>query len=138
MTSTKSLLRTLASWSLLILAIINLVQYARSINSELAWFFNSNNGIDDVTRWENRLEKLKNAIPSQVRTLGYISNDPQNIEFVLTQYTIIPRVLRRGIDPAWNIANYPGKAIHQALQKHGLTNYDLENFGFGLYLVHTK
>jgi hypothetical protein len=57
----------------------------------------------------------------------------------LTQYTIIPLVLERGTAPDWIIANYPGKTIQLVLQKHlELEKYTVENFGYGLYLVHRR
>jgi hypothetical protein len=131
------LLRIVAAWGLVFLAAVNIVNYAQAL--KVAWgsyvYFES---VDDVTRWENRLAELKSQIPPNVE-VGYISADPQGIEFYLTQYAIIPLVLQHGTTPDWIIANYPGKTIQIVLQKQLDTEkYAVENFGYGLYLVHKK
>jgi len=134
----RIILRILAAWSLLILALINIVNYARTTRDNWTWFINVNEKVDEVTRWENRFAQLKTHIPADTKVVGYIAGDSQKIEFDLTQYAIIPQVLRAGTAPAWIIANYNGKPIRQVLQKLGLNNYSLENYGYGLYLIHKK
>ena len=130
--------RLAAVAALLVLSAAALVNYANETKD--AWgSFTHSGSIDDVTRWENRLAELKVHIPLGVSKVGYISDDPQWDEFILTQYTIIPLVLQQGTAPDWIIANYPNKTIHQVLQKQmDVENVTVENFGFGLYLVHKK
>jgi hypothetical protein len=135
----RFLLRMVAAWGLILLAVVNIVNYAQA--TKVVWdsFFNYFESVDDVTRWENRLAELKSQIPPNVDTVGYLSADPQSIEFYLTQYTIIPMVLQHGTVPDWIIANYPGKTIQIVLQKQLDTEkYAIENFGHGLYLVHKR
>lgn len=132
------LLRIAAVWGLVVLAAVNIVNYAHDL--KVAWgSFLYFDGIDDITRWENRMAELKSHIPPNAGTVGYISSDPQWDEFILTQYTIIPLVLQRGIDHDWIIANYPDKSIQLVLNKQlDLEKYAVENFGYGLYLIHKR
>jgi hypothetical protein len=134
----RVVLQIIASWSLLILALINIISYAQLTQSHWNWFFNVSKGVDDVTRWENRLTKLKSQIPVDSGVVGYISSDSQYIEYYLTQYAIIPHVLLRSAKPKWIIANYNGKSIQQVLQNLGIKNYSLDDYGYGLYLIHKK
>jgi hypothetical protein len=134
----KIVLRSIASWGLLILALINIINYAQLTQNQWNWFFKVSKGVDDVTRWENRLTKLKSEIPDDSGVIGYISSDSQYIEYYLTQYAIIPHVLLRSTKPKWIIANYNGQPIQQALQKLGIKNYSVNNYGYGLYLIRKK
>ena len=131
-------LRLAAVVALGVLSAASLVNYA--IQTQTSWnSYNHFGSIDDVTRWENRLADVKAHIPADAGKVGYISGDPQWNEFILTQYTIIPLVLEQGTGPDWIIANYPGKAIHQVLEKQlGNANYSVYSFGYGLYLIHKK
>jgi hypothetical protein len=134
----KFILRILAACSLLVLALVNIGSYARITRDNWEGFMQVNGGVDDVTRWENRFAELKLKIPADAGVIGYISEDPTDSEFILTQYAIIPFVLRRGTTQKWIIANIQGKPIHQVLENLGLKNYSVENYGFGLYLIHKK
>ena len=134
----RIMLRILAAWGLLILAVFNIISSAQTTWNNWNGFLQVNGGVDDVTRWENRLAQLKSDLPANAGVIGYISGDPQGIEFNLTQYAIIPLVLQRGINSEWIIVNYPDKAIHLILQKYGLENYAVEKYGYGLYLIHKK
>lgn len=131
-------LRLAAVWALVLLSVASLVNYALETESVRESFVHYGS-VDDVTRWENRLAGLKSRIPPNAGTVGYLSADPQLIEFYLTQYTLIPLVLQRGAAYDWIIANYPGKTIQVVLQKQlDLEKYSVENFGYGLYLIHKK
>lgn len=134
----RFLLRIVAACGLIFLSVVNIVHYAQAL--KVAWdSYNYFGRVDDVTRWENRLAELKSQIPPNVDMVGYVSADPQGIEFYLTQYTIIPLVLQHGTAPDWIIANYPGKTIQIVMQKQLDTEkYAIENFGYGLYLVHKR
>jgi hypothetical protein len=134
----RFILRLAAVWALVLLSVNNLINYALDTKSVWDSFVHYGN-VDDITRWENRLAELKSHIPLNAGRVGYISSDPQGNEFVLTQYTIIPLVLERGTAPDWIIANYPDKSIQLILQKQlDLEKYAVDNFGYGLYLIHKK
>jgi hypothetical protein len=132
------LLRKFAAWGLIFLAVTTLVTEAKATRD--VWnSFQAFGGVDDVTRWENRLAELRTHIPSGVDRIGYLASDPEHIEFYLTQYIVIPAVLERGIAPDWIIVNYQGKSIQLVLKKQlDLDKYAVENFGYGLYLVHRR
>lgn len=132
------LLRRFAAWGLILLAVTTLINEAKVTHN--AWnSFQASGGIDDVTRWENRMAELKAHIPPGVERVGYLSSDPQQTEFYLTQYVLTPMVLEHGIAPDWIIVNYQGKSIQLVLKKQlDLEKYAVENFGYGLYLVHKR
>jgi hypothetical protein len=117
-------------------AAASLVNYAEQ--TKIAWdSFIYFNRVDDVSRWVNRLAPLRAKIPPSVDRVGYVSEDPQYNEFYLTQYAIIPLVLERGQGPEWMIANDSDRNARRLLNGEVL-DYDTENFGFGLYLIHRK
>jgi len=124
--------------ALFLLSAVSLASYA--FDTRNAWRgFVARGTVDDITRWENRLAELKSHIPPGVDRVGYISSDPEHIEFYLTQYAIIPAVLERGVAPDWIIANYSDKSIQLILKKYlDLDQYAVESFGNGLYLVHKR
>jgi hypothetical protein len=130
--------RRLAAWGLIFLAMVSIVNEAR-ISKDFWKSFLASGCVDSVSLWENRLAGLKSQIPQAVTRVGYISSDPEHIEFYLTQYTLIPIILERGTNPDWIIANYPAKTIHIVLRKQlDLEQYAVDNFGYGLYLVHKR
>ena len=132
-------LRIAAVWALVLFATASLVNYAGQ--TKIAWdSFVSFNRVDDVSRWESRIAPIKAKIPPGVSRVGYVSEDPEGNEFILTQYALIPLVLKKGQDPEWmigNDANHSGKKILRLLDGD-TSEYDLESFGFGLYLIHRK
>jgi hypothetical protein len=132
----RVLLRLLAPWGLLILALISIVNYARVSQMDWNGYVHDLAGMDDVTRWENRFTELKSRLPANVGNVGYISTDPQYVEFELTQYALIPFVLHDNKVLDWTIIIQQGKPIHLVLEKLGLINYSTESFGYGIYLVH--
>ena len=131
-------LRRLAAWGLIFLAMVTILNEVR-VSREIWKSFRASGGVDYVTLWENRLTELKSQIPPDVTRVGYISSDPEHIEFYLTQYTLTPMVLEHGTAPDWIIANYAAKTIHLVLRKQlDLEQYAVDNFGYGLYLVHKR
>jgi hypothetical protein len=120
------------------MAAASMINYAQE--TKVAWDTFVHVGyVDDVTSWENRLAGLKSKIPFKEGRVGYISGDPQMVEFILTQYAILPLVLQGGTDTEWIIANYPGRPIHLILEKKfPADSYSVENYGYGLYLIHKK
>jgi len=130
--------RSLAAWALVILAAVNILFNAPQLLGDWNVFIGVNKGVDDTTHWVNRFEQLKKDIPSNVRFVGYIAEDPQHVEFILTQYAIIPLVLQNGTGPEWIIANFPGQNIQSVLRNSGIEYDAIKDYGFGIYLVHKK
>jgi hypothetical protein len=132
-------LRIAAAWALVFCAAASLYGYAGQTKS--AWeSFTYFKRVDDVSRWLDRLAPIKAKIPPEVKRVGYISEDRQDNEFNLTQYAIAPFILERGQGPDWMIANdseVAGRNVRRLLQGETL-EYDIESFGFGLYLIHRK
>lgn len=110
-----------------------------------AW---SPNQVDQnfVAVWEDRLARLRADIPAEVTFIGYVADwdipgaswgaIDQTTEYVLTQYTLAPRIIRRGFGADWIIGNFTTPNYHAWLDQH-LTNYDLEDYGFGIVLIRT-
>lgn len=101
-----------------------------------------------VAKWDERVAALKESIPFERGTVGYISDidipgveyDRQNLvgEFTLTQFAIAPIVLMQGSDDEeWNILSLtqPAYEIWSAENAEG---YEVINFGGKFYLAHKK
>lgn len=103
-----------------------------------------------VSRWEARLAPLKNALPAGVRVLGYTSdldlleNPSQSQifneidELPLTQYSLAPILVRPGLGDEWIIANFTRPQMKAYLDAHLPDGYEIQAFGFGIYLVHRR
>lgn len=97
-----------------------------------------------VAEWEQRLNPVQADIPADVTYIGYVADwdipdspwDPidQTTEYVLTQYTFTPRVVRRGFVSQWVIGNFTNPAYRAWLDAH-LPAYSLEDYGFGIVLI---
>jgi hypothetical protein len=98
---------------------------------------------DPVSMWQRRIARIK--WPDNIgREVGYMADwdidptyDPigQDEEYVLTQYSLAPLIVKRGDGPEWIVGNltlpgaddwlsqkYPGAKIHY--------------YGWGIYLIH--
>jgi len=103
-----------------------------------------------VSAWEARLEPLKRALPENTRVLGYVSdldlleNPDQNQifneidELPLTQYSLAPILVRPGADEEWLIGNFTRPEMNTYLQTRLPGGYDIQSFGFGIYLIHRR
>ncbi|MBI3165333.1 MAG: hypothetical protein HYZ24_11680 [Chloroflexi bacterium] len=97
-----------------------------------------------VTKWEDRLQVLREAIPSEVRVAGYVddsflSGDPSQVdvnEFQLMQYSVAPVAIQYGTDYEWIIGNFSDDEVLETRLAEALGAYELQGFGFGLYLIH--
>lgn len=97
-----------------------------------------------VTKWEDRVQGLRDALPSDVRRVGYLddsilSNDPSSFdanEFQLMQYSLAPVVLEVGLGKEWLIGNFNKEKDLEVWLDAQLGTYELQGFGFGLYLIH--
>jgi len=100
---------------------------------------------DPVTIWENKFIKLKNALPAEVKTVGYLadwdiqtigySNGDQHGEYVLVQYVLSPVIAVRGIEQEWIIGNLTPKA-YKKWWSTTRGEYEVTFFKHNLYLIH--
>lgn len=102
---------------------------------------------DPVTRHEERIARLKGALPASGE-VGYVTtveNEKifayerafQNVEFlaqyVATQYTLAPLIVRNSPEPALVVGNFlDGPPAPGFLEKYGLV--PIQDFGEGLIL----
>ena len=126
------------------LAILSIVfaayQFARVFSSE-EW---KNPSDEMVTKWENQVQALREAIPSNVHQAGYVDqsllseNSPpfDANEFQLMQYSVAPVVLKIGVEEAWIIGNFDNDTDFRPWLDAKLGRYDIQSFGFGFHLIH--
>jgi hypothetical protein len=103
---------------------------------------------EPVSEWDARLARLRAAIPIQNGTVGYIGDwdlrtmDPdsgpyadQETEYILTQYSLAPLVLKRGADFEWVVANLTPSAYKtwRASLAGELRAFE---FGWNFHLIH--
>ncbi len=98
---------------------------------------------DDVVKWESRMIDLKEAIPADQKVVGYISDwDRQGydkdvyIEFVLTTYSLAPRLLVRNFESEWIIANSTDAQFIDWFKDQTKRPFTFQEFGNGIYLIH--
>ncbi len=97
-----------------------------------------------VSRWDQRLEPLRDALPQNVHQVGYVytsmivgDNTTFDIEeFFLTQYSIAPVVMQLGLEQEWIIGNFDKNSGYQQWLEARIAKYDIQYFGFDLYLIH--
>jgi hypothetical protein len=128
----------------LVLAVLFLLFAAYQLVSTLssdAW----NNPSDEmVTKWEDHVQALKDALPSDLTQIGYmddsaISGDVAAFdinEFQLMQYSIAPIALDNGIGHSWIIGNFEDDTNLEAWLTDTIGAHEVQSFGFGLYLIH--
>jgi hypothetical protein len=71
---------------------------------------------DMVSGWEQKMKSIRQALPADVLTVGYLEkadlpgstalHDPA--EFFLAQYGLAPVVLERGFGAEWIVGNFGG------------------------------
>lgn len=95
---------------------------------------------DGAAEWESRMQPIRERIPVSVKEIGYISDNEDigsmNEEFLLTKYALIPIAVRRGTNYEWIVGNFTEPDFREVLSSQISGEYELENFGFGIYLVH--
>lgn len=97
-----------------------------------------------VTRWDDRIQPLRDALPPGLDQAGYVDkstilgnpNEFDLEEFLLMQYSIAPVVLTTGTNEEWIICNVEGGINLQNWLDTHISEYEIQGFGFGLYLVH--
>jgi len=100
--------------------------------------------------WEQRMKPVKRALPADVWQVGYISDldlvtdliEQQFFteldEFPLTMYSMAPRLVSRGLNFEWIIGNFTNPDFEKFLDENLPNGYELQNLGFGIYLVHVE
>lgn len=119
---------------------------------------------NEVSIWENRVNSIKQALPSDVDHVGYLAEwdfpehqlpaglertgyttewdlppqyrmpDTLN-EFRLTKYVLAPIIVNKGIDYPWIIGNFSTYKFKPWLQKL-IGDYEIKEIGGGVYLIH--
>jgi hypothetical protein len=103
-----------------------------------------NRGNEMVSKWEERIQVLREALPKDVTQVGYIDDaaltgDSSLLdvnEFQLMQYSVAPVAINSGINHKWVIGNFNNDENLEPWLDTQLGEYELEGFGFGLYLIH--
>lgn len=95
---------------------------------------------DGAVEWESRMLPIRKRLPVSTQEIGYIS-DKENLgstnqEYLLTKYALIPIAVRRGTDHEWIIGNFTQPDFRKVLDAQIAEGYELEKFGFGIYLIH--
>lgn len=103
-----------------------------------------NSSEEMVSKWEERIQSLHDAIPADVIQVGYIDdsvlkNDPTLFdanEFQLMQYSVAPAAMDSGMNHEWIIGNFNDDVNLEAWLTEQIGAYELQGFGFGVYLIH--
>lgn len=103
-----------------------------------------NSSEEIVSKWEDRIQSLREALPADVKQVGYIddaviSEDPALFdanEFQLMQYSVAPVAIDSEERHEWMIGNFNDDKNLEAWLTEQLGAYELQGFGFGLYLIH--
>jgi len=97
-----------------------------------------------VSTWENHVQSLREAIPSDVYQAGYMDksmlgegSDSLDVnEFQLMQYSLAPILLKMGAGEPWIIGNFDRNTDFHPWLDSQEGRYEVQSFGFGLYLIH--
>lgn len=96
-----------------------------------------------VIKWESNIQTLRQSLPPYATHVGYLDNsiilDNPAIfeveEFLLTQYSVSPVIVNRGIAHQWIIGNFDKDSNFEAWLNENVPDYEIQSFGFGLYLI---
>jgi len=98
---------------------------------------------DYVTSWENKIAPMKDMLPDDLGSIGYISDatiqpdqpaSDDYIEYYLTQYSLAPIFVQRSIEFDWIIVNSQHPDMQIWLDK-SIGSYTLQEIGGGLFLL---
>jgi len=102
---------------------------------------------DFVSGWEKRMEKVKKRLPDDVALIGYVADSDlpgvevnpidQDNEYMLSQYSLIPIKVVPGLEAEWILGNFTVPDFQTWLDQ-SLDEYEIENLGYGIYLIHRK
>ena len=129
----------------LLIGLIVLLSLYSSI-SYLIWTQSAGTvAFDHVADWDARFAPVKEALPIQRGTLGYIadwdipgadfSTSDQDAEYILTQYAFAPFILVRGADYEWIVGSLSPRS-YEAWVQIRLGEYKDYKFKSNVYLFH--
>jgi hypothetical protein len=137
-------MKSIRSYVPLTLALVSLVfaayQFALTFSSG-EW---RNSSDEMVSKWEDRLQALREALPPGVSQVGYVDDaallgDASSLdvnEFQLMQYSVAPVALQLGVKQEWIIGNFNEDEGLETWLNEKIGQHETQGFGFGLYLIH--
>jgi hypothetical protein len=103
------------------------------------------NASESVAEWERRFERLKKVLPITRGVVGYVSdsgvtginydNANDQIEYTLTQYTMAPIIINKGVNFEWNIGVLSKPAYEDWVRSHG-AGFEIIFLKYNIYLIH--
>ena len=126
------------------LAIFFLVFSAYRFMADLSAGEWRNSSDEMVTKWEDHVQALREALPSGVTQIGYMDASTVNgdsasfdvNEFQLMQYSLAPVTLDNRLDHEWIIGNFGKDTDFESWLTGNIGAHEVQGFGFGLYLIH--
>ncbi len=98
---------------------------------------------DPESKWEKRVLAIN--LPSNIgKEIGYVADwdinpnsDPigQDEEYVLTQYTLAPLIVKRGSEFEWIVGNLTLPQAGDWLSQN-FKDATIHDYGWGIYLIH--
>lgn len=117
-------------------AVIQLVQSAQ----ERVW---TGRQEEMVTIWDARIQDMREALPPGTDHIGYLETSDileaetfDIEEFLLMQYSLAPASLKHGLGDEWVVGNFNKDVDVPSWLDERVTRYEIQSFGFGLYLIH--
>jgi hypothetical protein len=102
------------------------------------------NASEPVAEWESRFVRLKKIFPLTRGTVGYIS-DPDvagyaygpddDLEFLLTQYTVAPIIIKKGANFEWNIGIL-SRPVYEDWARLNSDKFEATFLKYNIYLIH--
>lgn len=102
------------------------------------------NASEPVAVWESRLIRLQKTLPPKAGVVGYISDpdvfgyeyDPNTqIAYVLTQYSLAPVIINKGIKYEWIIGILSNSAYEEWVRLHR-DEFEITFLKYNIYLIH--
>ena len=126
------------------LAIFFLVFSAYRFMADLSTGEWRNSSDEMVTKWEDHVQALREALPSGVTQIGYMDASTVNgdsasfdvNEFQLMQYSVAPVTLDNRLDDEWILGNFGKDTDFESWLTGNIGAHEVQGFGFGLYLIH--
>ena len=126
------------------LAIFFLVFSAYRFMADLSAGEWRNSSDEMVTKWEDHVQALREALPSGVTQIGYMDASTVNgdsasfdvNEFQLMQYSVAPVTLDNRLDDEWILGNFGKDTDFESWLTGNIGAHEVQGFGFGLYLIH--
>lgn len=127
----------------LVIAVLSILAAGYDIYSSISSRDWINEEGEMVSKWDERLQPLREALPKDVNQVGYvdtsiINNTPSKFdgeEFFLMQYSVAPVALDHGFEQDWVIINTDNDTDINGWLNSQAADYEIQSFGFGLYLI---